>query len=97
MRVISKTILREFWEKHKDSEQQLKAWHKEATKARWSSPSELKAEYPKASILKNGRVVFNICRNSYRLVVKIHFNRKSIYIRFIGTHNDYDKINANII
>ena len=79
MRVISKTILRKFWEKHKDSEQQLKA------------------EYPKASILKNGRVVFDICRNSYRLVVKIHFNRKSIYIRFIGTHNEYDKINANII
>ena len=97
MRVISKTILRKFWEKHKDSEQQLKAWHKEATKAKWSNPSDLKAEYPKASILKNGRVVFDICRNSYRLVVKIHFNRKSIYIRFIGTHNEYDKINANII
>jgi mRNA interferase HigB len=97
MRVVSKTILREFWKKHKDSEQQLKAWHKEVTKAKWSNPSELKAEYPKASILKNGRVVFDICRNSYRLVVKIHFNRKSIYIRFIGTHNDYDKINANLI
>jgi mRNA interferase HigB len=97
MRVISKKILRDFWDIHKDSEHALKAWHKEASKARWLNPSELKAEYPKASILKNGRVIFDICRNTYRLVVKIHYNRKSIYIRFIGTHSEYDNINADKI
>jgi len=97
MRVIAKKILRNFWMKHRDAEQALKTWHKEVSKANWSNPSELKADYPKASILKNGRVVFDICGNTYRLIVMIHYNRKSIFIRFIGTHPEYDQINANKI
>ena len=97
MRVIAKKILREFWEKHNDSEQQLKTWYKEASKADWTSPSQIKAEYSKASILKNGRVIFNICGNKYRLVVDINYERKWVFIRFIGTHPDYDKIDANKI
>jgi len=97
MRVIAKKILREFWKKHSNSENQLKTWYKEATKAIWLSPSEIKSEYPKASILKAGRVVFNICGNNYRLVVEINYERQWVFIRFIGTHADYDKIDANKI
>ena len=97
MRVIAKKILRDFWEKHKDSEEQLKTWYKEASKANWSTPNEVKLEYPKASILKNGRVVFNICGNSYRLIVDVNYSRFWVFIRFIGNHSEYDKIDANTI
>lgn len=97
MRVVAKKILREFWEKQTDSEDQLKTWYKEATKANWLLPSDIKAEYAKASILKNSRVVFNICGNKYRLVVKINYARGWVFIRFIGTHADYDKIDAENI
>lgn len=97
MRVIAKKILREFWEKHPDSEQQLKTWYKEASKASWNSPADIKEEYAKASILKGGRVVFDICGNKYRLVVDINYLRQWIFIRFIGTHSDYDKIDANTV
>ncbi len=97
MRVIAKKILREFWVKHNDSEQQLKTWYKESLKANWTKPSEIKTEYSKASILKSGRVVFNICGNKYRLIVDLNYERQWAFIRFIGTHKDYDKIDANKI
>lgn len=97
MRVIAKKILREFWEKQFDSKEQLKTWFKESSKANWTSPNDIKAEYPKASILKNGRVVFNICGNKYRLIVQINYIRQWVFIRFIGTHSEYDNINAEII
>ncbi|MFA6402613.1 MAG: type II toxin-antitoxin system HigB family toxin [Salinivirgaceae bacterium] len=97
MRVIAKKILREFWEKQSDSKEQLKTWFKESSKANWSSPNDIRAEYPKASILKNGRVVFNICGNKYRLIVQINYIRQWVFIRFIGTHSQYNNINADII
>ncbi|MFY0654665.1 MAG: type II toxin-antitoxin system HigB family toxin [Cyclobacteriaceae bacterium] len=97
MRVVAKKILREFWEKRADSEDQLKTWYKEASKATWSNPSEIKEEYAKASILKGGRVVFNICGNKYRLIVDINYLRQWVFIRFIGTHSEYDNINADTI
>ncbi len=97
MRVISKKILREFWEKHNDAEEQLKTWYKEASKASWTSPNDIKNEYSKASILKNSRVVFNICGNNYRLIVKINYMREWVFIRFVGTHSDYDNIDAEKI
>ena len=97
MRVIAKKILREFWEKHADSKEQLKTWYKEASKAFWKNPTDIKEEYAKASILKGGRVVFDICGNKYRLVVDINYLRQWVFIRFIGTHSDYDKIDANTI
>jgi len=97
MRVIAKKILREFWERQNDSEEQLKTWYKEASKAIWTSPSDIKSEYPRASILKNGRVVFNICGNKYRLIVQINYSRRWVFIRFIGTHTEYDKQDANKI
>ncbi|MEQ9166440.1 MAG: type II toxin-antitoxin system HigB family toxin, partial [Fulvivirga sp.] len=79
MRVIAKKILREFWDIHADAEDQLKTWYKEASKASWESPSDIKQEYVKASILKNGRVVFNMCGNKYRLVVDINYIRQWVF------------------
>lgn len=97
MRVVAKKILRDFWKKHADSEEQLKTWYKEASKAKWESPADIKADYANASILKSGRVVFNICGNKYRLIVDINYVRQWMFIRFIGTHNDYDKVDADKI
>jgi mRNA interferase HigB len=76
MRVIAKKILRDFWEKYTDSEDQLKTWYKEASRANWISPADIKNEYPKVSILKGGRVVFNICGNKYRLIAHINYLRQ---------------------
>ena len=97
MRVISKKILRDFWEMHSDCEQQLKSWFREACKSEWENPNQLKKEYTSASILEENRVVFNIKGNNYRLIVKISYEYQMIWIRFIGTHAEYDKINANEI
>jgi mRNA interferase HigB len=97
LRVIAKRTLREFWEINQDSEQQLLVWYREATKADWNNHNEIKSQYASASILKNNRVVFNICGNKYRLIVEINFQRKWVFIRFIGTHKEYNKIDANNI
>ena len=97
LRVIAKKILRDFWEKHNDCEQQLKSWYKEACVAEWKNSNEIKAEYPSASILANQRIVFNIKGNHYRLIVKLNYEYQMVWIRFIGTHAEYDKIDANEI
>ena len=97
MRVISKKILRAFWEKHPDSEQQLKSWFQETSNAEWNSPNDIKIEYPSASILSNNRVVFNIKGGKYRLIVRINYDYKMAWIRFVGTHSEYDKIDVNKI
>ena len=97
MRIIAKKVLREFWEKHNDSEEPLKTWYKDASNASWASTHDIKCKYAKASILKNGRVIFNICGNRYRLVVKINYDRGWVFIRFIGTHGDYNNIDAKNI
>ncbi|GAA3974281.1 type II toxin-antitoxin system HigB family toxin [Mucilaginibacter dorajii] len=97
MRVIAKKILREFWEIHPDCEQQLKAWYQEANDVVWGHPNDIKKEYPSASILQGNRVVFNIKGNNYRLIVRINYSYQMVWIRFIGTHAEYDKINASEI
>lgn len=97
LRVIAKRTLREFWKLNPDSEQQLMVWYREASKADWNSPNEIKSQYTSASILKNSRVVFNICGNKYRLIVEINFTRKWVFIRFIGSHKEYNKIDTNNI
>lgn len=97
MRVVAKSTLREFWLKHADSEQALKSWYQEADKSIWKHPNDIKVEYPSASILANNRIVFNIKGNSYRLIVKISYNYQMVWIRFIGTHAEYDKIDATTI
>lgn len=96
-RIIAKRTLREFWEKHFDSEQYLKTWHETVKSSNWTSPQDVKETYINASILKDSRIVFNIKGNSYRLIVKFNFERQWAFIRFVGTHADYDKINANTI
>jgi mRNA interferase HigB len=97
MRVISKRTLRLFWEKHTDSEQSLKSWYREAEKNNWNNFNELIASYPSASILLDNRVVFRINGNKYRLIAKYNLSFNLCWIRFVGTHAEYDKINANTI
>lgn len=97
MRVIAKKILREFWQKHSDSEQQLKSWFQETSAVKWKNPREIKLEYPTASFLADNRVVFNIKGNKYRLIVTIRYDHQMMWIRFIGTHAQYDKIDATKI
>jgi mRNA interferase HigB len=102
MRIISKKAIADFCARNRraDSEaaeEQLRAWYQEAKVAKWSGPADIKARYKSASILKNCRVVFNICGNKYRLVARINYRSFKLYIRFIGTHKEYDKINAEEI
>ena len=97
MRVFAKRSLREFWIKHNDCEEQLKAWYHEAEKAEWKKPSDIVSEYPNVSIIHSNRVCFNIKGNTYRLIVKINYDYGLVWIRFIGTHAEYDKIDANKI
>ena len=94
MRVIAKKTLREFWERNPNAETQLRAWYKEAQTAEWATPADVKTVYPKASIIGDNRVVFNIRGGNYRLVVKMNYQYRTVYIRFIGTHADYDRIDA---
>lgn len=94
MRVIAEKTLEVFWTKDKDCEQQLKAWYDEAAGTIWISPKDIKINYPTASFLTDNRVVFNIKGNSYRLIVKINYTYKMVWIRFVGTHAQYDKIDA---
>jgi len=97
MRIIAKKRLREFWERYPDSEEPLKAWHAETDDATWEGPADVKAKYGTASILKDCRVVFNICGNKYRLIVKINYFYHVVYVRFVGTHREYDEIDAETI
>jgi mRNA interferase HigB len=97
MRIIAKRTLREFWEKHAEIEQPLKSWYHETENAQWTSPNDLKRDYPNASILEDNRVVFNIKGNKYRLIIKVNYEFQIIWIRYIGTHADYDKIDATKI
>lgn len=96
-RIFAKSTIKNYWETHADSEQYLKTWYDTAMSSDWKSPNDVKQTYANASILKDGRVVFNIKGNSYRLVVKINFEKQWIFIRFIGTHSAYDKIDATTI
>jgi mRNA interferase HigB len=97
MRVFTRKTLREYRFKHADVGSALKAWFYEAKHARWRSPADIKRKYPHASILPNNRVVFNIKGNNYRLVVKINYDYGQVFIRFIGTHAEYDKIDVTTI
>ncbi len=96
-RIIAKSTLKSFWEKYTDTEQYLKTWYDTARNSSWSSPNDIKANYASASVLKSGRVVFNIKGNAYRLVVRFNFEKQWAFIRFIGTHAEYDKIDADNI
>jgi mRNA interferase HigB len=94
MRIISRKMLKEFWERHPDIRQPLQAWYDDAKHAEWKSPSDIKAIYRNASFVGNNRVVFNLKGNSDRLVVAIRYENGIVFIRFVGTHQEYDRIDA---
>ncbi len=100
MRIISRKALLAFhegWPERADAQPALEAWYREAKRASWKTPADVKAHYRSASILKGGRVVFNVCGNKYRLVVQVNYDFSVAYIRFVGTHAEYDDIDAETI
>ncbi len=99
MRVIAIRTLRQHWEKpgRGDSREPLEAWYAEATSVIWKNFGDIKKTSATASVVANNRVIFNIGGNKYRLIVKIHYNTGIIFIRFVGTHEEYDQIDANTI
>lgn len=99
MRVVSRVALREFWEQpiYQDSEQPLKSWYEEAKNANWQNPQEIKDQYRNASFVGNNRVVFNIHGNKYRLIVAVNYKFAMVYVRFVGSHAEYDKVDATTI
>lgn len=100
MRVIAKRTLRLFWENHSQgagAKAALERWHADVVASEWTNPSDLKEHFGNASILRNGRVVFNIGGNRYRLVVKVNYAHRIVYVRFVGTHREYDDIDAETI
>lgn len=97
MRVIAKKTLRDYWETHANCRKELEEWYGIASKAEWLSPHDIKRTFPKASIVANNRVVFNIVGGNFRLVVKFAYKMKIGYVRFIGTHKEYDKIDVEKI
>jgi mRNA interferase HigB len=94
MRIISRRTLREFWKEHADSEQPLRAWFAEAKKAEWEQPTDIIRSYGTARTIGNNRAVFKIKGNAYRLVVAIKYDNGLIFIRFVGTHAEYDEIDV---
>lgn len=94
MRVISRKTLKEFWARHPDAEQPLQAWYADLKVSHWRSPSEIKSVYRNVRFMGNNRVVFNIKGNTYRIVVAIQYQVGIVYIRFVGAHEEYDRIGA---
>jgi len=99
MHVIKRRTLIEFYEqpRYQDAKGPLEAWFYEANRAQWASPADVKESYRSASILKDNRVVFNIAGNKYRLVARINYDSKTVFVRFVGTHREYDRIDAEVI
>lgn len=96
-RILSFSTLRKFWQKYPDTEEALKSWYEFVEEVEWDTPGDVKNTFRNASILKKGRVVFNIRGNKYRIVTEINYRKKWVFVRFVGTHKEYDKINANEI
>lgn len=97
MRIISRKTLKDFWEQHPDAEQPLQAWYADVKRYRWKSPPEIRSIYRNASFVANNRVVFNIKGNTYRVVVAVQYQFGIVYIRFVGTHQEYDRIDASTV
>jgi mRNA interferase HigB len=97
MRVIALRTLRDFWQQHPDAEQALQAWYHDVKQATWRTPADIKSVYRNASFVGNNRVVFNVKGNDYRLVVGIQYQNGIVYIRFVGTHQEYDRINTAMV
>ena len=94
MKIVAISTLRSFWDRHPDAEQPLKAWHDEARHARWKTPQDIRNQYVSASFVGRNRIVFNIKGNDYRLIVAVAYRFQAVYIKFVGTHAQYDRIDA---
>ena len=97
MRVIAKRTLRAFWADHPDASAPLQAWYSEARRAEWKTPHDIKARYASASILPGDRVVFNIGGNKYRLICHVRYDLQIVFVRFVGAHAEYDKVDAETV
>ena len=94
MRIIARKTLRAFWERHPAARGPLLAWYREVEHEDWDTPAKVKAKYRSASLIGTDRVVFNIKGNDYRLVVRIDYGYRIVYVRFVGTHADYDRVDV---
>ena len=96
VRIISRKTLRDFWGRpgRRDSEGPLRAWFAEVRQAAWRTPADVKAAHRNASFVGGDRVVFNVGGNKYRLVVAVKYSAQTVFVRFVGTHADYDEIDA---
>lgn len=94
MRIIARKTLKLFYERYTDAEQPLKTWYEIVRNTVWEKPSDIKETFRSADIISDNRVIFNIKGNKYRLIVKVKYDFKIIYIRFIGTHEEYNKIDV---
>ena len=97
MRIVSLQTLRTYWIKNPETEQALLAWHDEVLSEEWTQPADIKERYATASILKKRRVVFNIKGNKFRLIVVVAYKIGVVYIKFIGTHKEYDAVDAETV
>lgn len=97
MRIIALSTLRTFWQKHPDAEVPLRAWYTLVSRAQWRTPADIKRAYRAASFVGNDKVVFNIKGNDYRLVVLVRYDKAIMFVRFVGTHGEYDRINASTV
>jgi len=97
MRIISRKALRVFWEKHPDARQSLQAWYADVKQATWKSPADIKKAYHNASFVARNRVVFNIKGNKYRIIVAVQYKFRLVFIRFVGTHQEYDQVDATTV
>ncbi len=92
MRIFTKGTLRDFWTKHPDAEASLKTWYTVNEEREFNSPNEVISLFKGADTAGNGRIVFNICHNKYRLIAKYEYSKRLIFVRFLGTHKAYDAI-----
>ena len=97
MRIIALSTLRSFWEKHPQAQAPLQGWYHEAVRAEWKTPADIKAQYRNASFVGGNRVVFNIKGNDYRIVVAVVYKAGALFIKFVGTHDEYDQINVETV
>jgi mRNA interferase HigB len=97
MRLITHRTIRKFWEKHTDAEAALRGWSRFVKRAEWECFNDIKKDFQSADVIPGNRVVFNVKGNHYRIVVKIHYNTGFVFVRFIGTHAEYDKVDAETV
>jgi mRNA interferase HigB len=94
MRILALSTLREYWEKNPQAKEPLQGWYVDVSRAQWNTPADIRAQFPKASFVANNRIVFNIHGNDYRLVVAVAYRFGMLFIKFVGTHQEYDKVNV---